>query len=227
MAAKCLEDIDYLEQEDRAWFSAGQLETGRGDDPSWSLFRRAMTEPLGRTAAYSFVADVIWKTRKEEEWFEHFLPWFRRQLETLESVGLIDELQRLRGELTPFQNFRKNQVLKVFLAANQFKMLRVELLKSSNVGLGQIAGDNGDTDTALTKSALESLTEVLHLLWKVDADGAVLPNCAEVCIHLRVVILSLCLSQNSHVASTSFYEFSEKPSARLRSKTVIDSLIRS
>lgn len=198
MAAKCLEDIDYLEQEDRAWFSAGELEMGRGDDPSWSLFRRAMTEPLGRTAAYSFVADVLRKTRKDEEWSEHFLPWFRRQLETLENVGLVDELQRLRGEVTPFQSFRKNQVLKVFLAANRFKMFRVESLKSSNAGVGQIAGDN--TANVLTKSAIESLTEVLHLIWKVDADGAVPPTCAEVCIHLRAVFLSFCLSQNSHIA---------------------------
>lgn len=201
VAAKCLEAIDYLEQEDRAWFSAGELETGRGDDPSWSLFRRAMTEPLGRTAAYSFVADVFRKTRKEEEWSEHFLPCFQRQLETLESVGLIDELQRLRGELTPFQNFRKNQVLKIFLAANRFKMLQVESLKSSIAGLGQITGDNTDTGTELTKSALKSLTEVLHLIWKVEADGAVPQTCAEVSTHLRAVVLSFCLlSQNSHLA---------------------------
>jgi hypothetical protein len=198
VAAKCLEDINYLEQEDRAWFSAGELETGRGVDPSWSLFHRAMTEPLGRTAAYSFVADVLRKTAKEEEWSDYFLPLFRRQLETLENVGLIDELQRLPGELTSFQNFRKNQVLKVFLAANQFKMLRVESLNSSIAGLGQIAGDNADTDTELSKSTIGSLTEVLHLIWKIDADGAVPPTCAEVCTHLRADVLSFCLSQSTH-----------------------------
>jgi hypothetical protein len=198
VAAKCLEDIDYLEQEDKAWFSAGELETGLCDDRSWSLFRRAMTEPLGRTAAYSFVADVLRKTRKAEEWSKFFLPWFCRQLETLENVGLIDELLRLRGELTPFQNFRKNQVLKVFLAANRFKMLRVESLKSSIAG--QIAGDNVDTDTELTKSVLRSLTKVLHSIWKVEADGAVSPTCAEVCTHLRAIVLYFCFSSNSHIA---------------------------
>jgi hypothetical protein len=67
VAAKCIEAIDDLEQESTLWLSDGDLETQMAGDPLWYLFRRAMTEPLGRTKAYAFLADVLRKTKKEQE----------------------------------------------------------------------------------------------------------------------------------------------------------------
>ena len=59
-----------------------------------------MTEPLGRTAAYAFVADVLRKTGKESEWSSYFTPYFHRHLKTLKDVGLMDELLRLSSRRT-------------------------------------------------------------------------------------------------------------------------------
>jgi hypothetical protein len=179
VAAKCIEKIDDLEQESLSWLRDGELETNLAGDPLWSLFRRAMTEPLGRTAAYSFLADVLRKTNKEAQWSNHFAPWFRRQLKTLKSKGLLDEVMALHGKLTPFVNFRKNQLLKIIMAANRFD---VDLVVSPQSGISiqpQLVATSQNDRIELALSALTSIGNVLHLMWKVE-DGNLSTMCTEV-----------------------------------------------
>ena len=95
VAAKCIEKIEDLPQEDVSWLKDGEHETNLAGDPVWIIFRRAMTEPLGRTAAYAFLADILRKTTREMDWSNHFTLSFRNHLQTLESVGLIDEVLKL------------------------------------------------------------------------------------------------------------------------------------
>jgi hypothetical protein len=182
VAAKCIEAIDDLEQESILWLSDGDLETQMAGDPLWYLFRRAMTEPLGRTAAYAFLADVLRKTKKEQEWTVHFSPWFRRHLDTLKSVGLMEKLLRLRDDITPYANFRKNQLLKIILASSRFDIDAVESPdKQSPVNRELIVSDdNSRIDMAM--SAINSLTSLIHLMWKVDPDGSLPSICTEVCM---------------------------------------------
>lgn len=180
VAAKCIEKIDDLEQESLSWLRDGELETNLAGDPLWSLFRRAMTEPLGRTAAYSFLADVLRNTNKEAQWSHHFAPWFRRHLTTLKSKGLLDEVMALQGKLSPFVNFRKNQLLKIIMAANKFD---VDQITSPNMGVSiesKIVGASNENDHIhLALSALKSIGSVLHLMWKVE-DGNLSNMCNEV-----------------------------------------------
>jgi hypothetical protein len=187
VAKKCLEAIDDLPQESRSWLSEGSIETSFADDTLWSLFRRAMTEPLGRTAAYAFVADALHKAGKEGKWAEYLYPYFRRHLDTLTRVGLMDELLRMRGELKPLHNFRKNQIVKAILGAGRLELYKLE---------------SSETDgTSLALATISSLTNVLHLVWKVEANGVLPPVCREVSQVLRPLCTLLYHSTQSFLPS--------------------------
>lgn len=182
VAAKCIEAIDELEQEPASWLSNGDLETKMAEDPVWYLFRRAMTEPLGRTAAYAYLADVLRKAKKEQEWTAHFAPWFRRHIETLKSVGLMDQLLRMQKEITLYANVRKIQLLKIILASNRFDIVTVD----SPTKIGPlnhepiVNDDRSRIDVAA--SAIKSLASLIHLIWKTEEDGSLPSICTEVCI---------------------------------------------
>ena len=182
LASKCLEAIDDLDQESGTWFAEGERETEISGEPRWYLFRRAMTEPLGRTAAYAFLADVLRKSQKESEWSVHFAPWFRRHLTTLSSAGVKDQLMALRAEeeLSSFVSFRKNQVLKIILAACSFDIESVERpCQKSPVSREEIVTKDTDRST-IAIATMNTLSEVLYLVWKVEDDGSLSPICTEV-----------------------------------------------
>ena len=182
LASKCLEAIEDLDQETGTWFTEGERETEISGEPRWHLFRRAMTEPLGRTAAYAFLADVLRKSRKEHEWSVHFAPWFRRHLATLASAGLKDQLIALREDegLSSFVSFRKNQVLKIILAACSFDVEAVEQPRQKTpVSREEIVTKDTDRLT-IAIATMNALSEVLYLVWKVEEDGSLSPICAEV-----------------------------------------------
>lgn len=180
LAGKCLEAIDDLQQESSLWLVSGERETEASGQPLWYLFHRAMTEPLGRTAAYAFLADVLRKTKREQEWSVHFSSFFRKHLSTLDSVGLKEQLMGLRGEISPFVNFRKNQLLKIVLAACSFDVDAAESPgQQSPVNRGLIATNDSES-VNIAIAAMKSLSEVIHLMWKVDSDGSIPSICAEV-----------------------------------------------
>lgn len=182
LASRCVEAINDLEQESSTWLTTGERETEASGEPSWYLFRRAMTEQLGRTAAYAFLADVLRKTKKEHDWSVYFAPWFRRHLSTLSSVGLKDQLMALRQdeEHSSFVNFRKNQILKIILASCSFDIQMVERpIQKSPVNLSKIV--TKETDRAnLAIAAIKTLSEVIYLEWKVEDDGSLSTICTEV-----------------------------------------------
>jgi hypothetical protein len=182
VAAKCIDAIDTLEQESSTWLSEGEGETEAPGNPLWQLFRRAMTEPLGRTSAYAFLADVLRKTGKEQEWAPHFSTWFRLHLGTLKSVGLSDALLRLQGRLSPYTNFRKNQLLKIILASIRFDVWTAESPeRRSPINRKPLDIDDA-TCVENVVSAISSLADAIHLVWKVEQDGSIPEICAEVCV---------------------------------------------
>jgi hypothetical protein len=140
---------------------------------------------------------VLCKTRKEQEWSDHFAPWFRRHLDTLKTVGILDDVMKFEGDLPPFLNFRKNQVLKIVLASSRFEVHKAESLRTS----GPLSVSMG---AALTISAVNTLTNVLHSLWKVESDGSIPATCIEVrkdgtvclsaCAPLSILCLLFCCS---------------------------------
>lgn len=180
VAAKCIEAIDDLVSEPVSWLSYGDVETKISGEPLWSLFHKAMTEPLGRNAAYAFLADVLRKTEKEEEWATHFSPWFRQHLNSINSDGLMGELLHLRNDLTPYTSFRKNQILKIILATSRFDIYLVESpAKQSPVNRELIVTDEL-TRIKVALAAIDSIKSAVQLMWKVDANGGLQVICTEV-----------------------------------------------
>jgi hypothetical protein len=180
IAAKCIAAIDTLEQESSAWLSEGEGETEASGNPLWQLFRRAMTEPLGRTSAYAFLADVLRKTGKEQEWAPHFSKWFRQHIATLLSVGLSESLMRLEGNVSSYTNFRKNQLLKIILASIRFDIWTAQTPDRRNPVNRQPLNIDDSTCVENVVSAISSLADVIHLVWKVEQDGSIPQICAEV-----------------------------------------------
>lgn len=183
VASKCIEAIDHLDQESKLWLSDGEREAELASDSQWFLFRRAMTESLSRTAAYAFCADVLRKTNKEKEWAFQLSTMFRRHLETLKRVGLTDELLRLREGITPNANFRKNQLLKVILAASRFDVDTID--ESAAKSFVWCTNDFRLDDAIKVKiacSALASLASIMPLVWTVERDGSLPPVCREVSV---------------------------------------------
>lgn len=181
VAARCIEKIEGMEQESIAWLHSGELESTIAGDPIFGLFQLAMTEPFGRTTAYSFVADFLRKTKKEDQWSNHFAPLFRRHLGTLQSAGLLHAVTELPVKLSPYVNFRKNQLLKIMVASNRFD---VSLVVSPEKGIS-FQRDKGDMSSAaridLALSSMKSIRNFLHLVWKV-VDGSLSPFCTDVSI---------------------------------------------
>jgi hypothetical protein len=182
VAAKCLEAIDDLQQESEEWFSDGESETKHAVEPFWLLFRRAMTEELGRTGAYAFTADVLRKTNKEREWAFHFSSLFRNHLETLKDRGLIEKLLNLREGLTPNENFRKNQVLKVILEACKFDIYTIDERKEIRHALNRRPCFDRATQMGIAQDALASIVSVVPSVWSVEVDGVLAPICGEVSV---------------------------------------------
>lgn len=180
LAGRCLEAIDDLEQESSSWLTDGERETAVSGEPLWFLFQRAMTEPLGRTAAYAFLADVLRKSKKEKEWSVHFSSWYRKHLATLEAVGLKEHLMGLCDDVSPFVNFRKNQLLKVVLAAISFDIDAAESPAQQSPVNRQLIVTDDNARVKIAIAAMKSLSDVLHLMWKVDYDGSIPSICAEV-----------------------------------------------
>lgn len=180
VAAKCLEAIDDLQQETEQWFSDGDSETKHAAEPSWLLFRRALTEELGRTGAYAFTADVLKKTKKEREWAYHFSSLFRNHLQTLKDRGLIDNLLSLREGLTPNRSFRRNQVLKVILQACKFDMYTIHGTKECRSALNKRPSFDRATQIGIVQDALVSLVNVVPQVWSIEGDGVLPPMCVEV-----------------------------------------------
>ena len=180
LAGKCLEAINDLEQESTSWLTSGTRDIEASGDPLWYLFHRAMTEPLGRTAAYAFLADVLRKTRKEREWSWHFSTWFRNHLKTLAQCGLKEQLMGTWGDVSPYVSFRKNQLLKIIVAACSFDVAAaVNPAQHSPINREILAVDDSQrVNIAIT--AMESLSELLYLMWKVEPDGSIPTICSEV-----------------------------------------------
>ncbi len=180
IAAKCLEAVNDLQQETDEWFCDDGSENMCTAESLWLLFRRAMTEELGRTGAYAFIADVLKKASKESEWALHFSSWFRNHLETLKDLGFIDKVLNLREGLTPNQSFRKNQVLKVILQACKFDMNAIDEAKDVKDALNKRPILDNVTKLKTVEAILASLVNVIPSVWSIDGDGVLPSLCAEV-----------------------------------------------
>lgn len=181
VAAKCMESAWELEMETVKWLIEEPLDIGLNPDPLWNTFRRAMTELLTRTTAFSFANDVVRKTGKEERWCGRLAPLFRKHLDELRKIGLLDQLTKHEASPSPYVTMRKHQLLKVILGAARLDIANAELA-------GDKAGESGSC-LQIIISTISTLTQLLESSWKVETNGSIARNNVEV--HFERVSVSL------------------------------------
>lgn len=162
IAKKCFESIDLLEQETREWVLESVVDSDLANDPHWQIFRSAASEPLGRTAAYALVADVLPKIGNESVWSKHFNPMFVSQMNVLDEEGLVAELLSSNSGLTPASRDRRNKILQVVLA-----WCRMQITSASDklcsAKQGSVDGAHSNEDT---KVAVESMIDAIKSMKK-------------------------------------------------------------
>lgn len=182
VAEKCFDAIDHLEQEDQGWFSEHHLGSEVDDDSPWNMFRLAATEPMSRTVAYAFTADVLRKSGRDVEWGKKLASKFQSQIDALsaDSNGIITELTTQDSGHSPLQRMRQNQVLKVLIASSYFQATHL------------FESDPGQEDAAdrvqMAVSSVKRLASILHLFWKVEFDGTLTATSREVSFSLDYVM---------------------------------------
>jgi len=84
------------------------------------------------------------------------------------------------GDVSPYVSFRKNQLLKILVAACSFDVAAaVNPAHQSPINREILSVDDSQR-VNIASAAMESLSELLYLMWKVEPDGSIPPMCAEV-----------------------------------------------
>jgi hypothetical protein len=177
-----MESTLELEMEAANWLNEEPLDVGLNPDPLWNTFRRAMTEPLTRTTAFSFANDVVRKTGKEERWCRKLAPLFRQHLDELRKNGLLDQVTSHPAVPSSYVTMRKNQLLKVILGSARLDIANAEL-----------KSDKAEEFSQIILSTVSTLTQLLESSWKVEANGSIARNNVEV-HSLTCVLVRSCLN---------------------------------
>jgi hypothetical protein len=88
----------------------------------------------------------------------------------------------LREGLTPNENFRKNQVLKVILEACKFDIYTIDERKEIRHALNRRPCFDRATQMGIAQDALASIVSVVPSVWSVEVDGVLAPICGEVSV---------------------------------------------
>lgn len=117
LASTCISDIDILPQERRSWLTEKIIDTGLTTDTNWLLFSQSMTGPLGRTALYAFVADMVDKNERESVFTNRIATLFRNHVNKLSTSGFVAEVFSVGQGKPSYLIYRRNLVIKVLVAA--------------------------------------------------------------------------------------------------------------
>lgn len=174
LASACIQSINDLVQEPCSWLTEQMVDTSVATDSLWILFRRSMTESFGRIAALAFAADVLHKSGKEREMAERVATLFRRHASEFARNGMLDVVLRMEGRNDPVASQRQNDVVKVLVAETRYEVERAE----SQLLRGDDLQDSGINRTVL-EDAIDSLSKLLPVVWKVDSDGSISSTSSE------------------------------------------------
>lgn len=126
LASKCIKAIEDLRDDTEDGIEQRMVDTDGICYPSWQVYSQAMTDPLTRIPAFSFVADLLGKTEKEKEWAAKLVPLFRSELELMRKSGIIDQALIAGNSEDLKIILRKTQVLKIVLASARLRVLSLE-----------------------------------------------------------------------------------------------------
>lgn len=165
LAEKLVNEIVALAPDAGPGSDVDPIDTDCFTNPSWQLFHRAMTEPLRKTAAFAFVADLVKKVGKEREWADRLGPMFDAYLSELDECGGIDLALEDFAELPAAAVLRRNRIQKVVVATFGFRLVAIESSGTCTKGL---------------VSLVEQTGELIRRGWRVAKDGSIPPALVEV-----------------------------------------------
>jgi hypothetical protein len=182
VAKACMESILYLPQEDNLWITDTSTNGQASKQAAWQVYRESEAGPLGRVAAFAFVADTLVGSGKESQWASLLAPMFEALVLDLETHGLTKALADSSGLDSSLSRLRMRHVLKCIIAWARFQVKKakaeyIAALKSNS--------------TNETVQAKMSILHVIKLLKRnlhisssdtivVETHGTISQDCVEV-----------------------------------------------
>jgi len=127
---------------------------------SWLVYRRAMTDELGKIPALAFVTDLLRKVGREADWANQVAPYFRTTVDSMEVFGFLEQSLSKETPRSHHAVLISTQVVKIVLADARFRNLQCEVIsRNMSCAIDAHAFFSTHFDHCLT---------VLTRIWKVE-----------------------------------------------------------
>jgi hypothetical protein len=176
LATKCIEAVGDLPQESCSWLKNDFVDTNISTDSVWILFHEAMTQPLGRTAAYAFIADTLRSTGKEHDFSGSMMKLFRMYTDNLTRTWTAEVVFDTKQRQNLISRHRQNKIITVLVACKRYEIDHAE--KSIAVG----RPENMSVKPEYLLNMVESLSKLLTVVWSVAPHGSINPTCTELIV---------------------------------------------
>lgn len=160
-----------------------------GEDLIWPFFRREMTGPLGKTAGFALISQVLEKTKGIGQWSATLLPFFDVYLKELESDDSFKNILDLAEDKD--LSHRREQLLTITITASQMSLHQARLSNDQRSATPSVLATIDrlclvlNTSWGFSDTGELSLTglEALQLLepafsFLIDSIGQDAPECA-------------------------------------------------
>jgi len=191
-ATQCIQIISEFPQEPSSWLTEKDVDTNVSADSRWLIFQSSMTEPLGRTAAFAFVADVLQKSGRELDLAKRLTQLYCQHAAELSENGMVSLALEGTHRNDEIFRHRQNQVVKVLVAGTRYQVESAEALFQS--------GDVADENASTLFDAITSLSKLLPVIWCVEQDASISSACTDAidCMARTFRLFSRYLQHQSH-----------------------------
>jgi hypothetical protein len=191
VAKACMKAIVYLPQEGNLWIADTATNIQASKQAAWQVYRASEAGPLGRIAAFAFVADTFLGSGKESQWAPFFAPLFEALVVDLEKHGLTKALANNSGLDSSLSRLRIRHVLKCIIA---WARLHVKKAKAE---YKQAVSSKTTHEILQTKMSIfhviKALKRHLHISSSetlvVEPHGTIAQDCVEVSLKLLHMLL--------------------------------------
>ena len=191
LAGKLFNAINELEADHEDHMDKGVIPR-EGIETSVDVFRRAMTNPMCKSEAFAFTAELLMKMKRELEWSDHMLPLFEGHFKEMEKRGNTQLLLTREPNLSSYLFRQKNTYLKILLATLHMKFHKAQGIIDSISSCHDLDARERVYDHA-SKIATSILNIVIHFreaLWSTPTPEQGLdPTSIQVSDHLSWIYL--------------------------------------
>mmetsp|Transcript_56654 Transcript_56654/g.84270 ORF Transcript_56654/g.84270 Transcript_56654/m.84270 type:complete len:1109 (+) Transcript_56654:520-3846(+) len=156
-----------------------EVDTGIKPDTSWLVFRQAMVDPMHKTAAFAFTADLLQKMGKEKEWSVKLADVYQDHFEELNRNGTLDMFDLSNNDKNSIAlTMQHNQILKIILATARMQLWKAKKLSSKLLLLrnrknSEVAKEKLEKLMHLPMFTIDTMARFEQVLWSnVAADGS-------------------------------------------------------